>query len=97
MNMELEHNYNATDVHTKEQKRIDELDFVDEEYNAIAKETHNNLVHPLVEAGGEVRELRELLTRVYEQLCLLGYDSCFTNDEINKLTNDILKYFGGIE
>ena len=64
----------------------------DADYDAIAEEAHDNLVHSLIEASGEIRELRELLTRAYEQLLLLGYDSGFTNEEIHKLTNDIKKY-----
>lgn len=67
-------------------------DLTDEDYNSIAEEAHDNLVHSLIEASGEIRELRELLTRAYEQLLLLGYDSVFTNEEIHKLTNDIKKY-----
>ena len=67
----------------------DACDLTDEEYDAIAEEAHDNLVRSLVEAGGEIRELRELLARAYEQLMLLGYDSGFTNEEIHKLTNDI--------
>ena len=71
---------------------IDLYDLTDEEYDAIAEEAHDNLVRSLVEAGGEIRELRELLTRAYEQLMLLGYNSGFTNEEIHKLTNDIKRY-----
>ena len=71
---------------------IDPYDLTDEEYNAITEEAHDNLVRSLVEANGEIRELRELLTRAYEQLLLLGYDSGFTNEKMHKLTNDIKKY-----
>ena len=71
---------------------IDPYDLTDEEYDTITEETHDNLVRSLVEASGEIRELRELLARVYEQLLLLGYDSGFTNEEIHKLINDINKY-----
>ena len=71
----------------------DACDLTDEEYDAIAREAHDNLVRSLVEAGGEIRELRELLSRAYEQLLLLGYDSGFTNEEIYKLINDIKKCF----
>ena len=70
----------------------DACDLADEEYDAIAEEIHNNLIRSLIEAGGEIRELRELLTRAYEQLLLLGFDSGFTNEEIHKLTNDISEY-----
>lgn len=58
----------------------DACDLTDEEYVAIAEEAYDNLVHSLIEAGGEIRELRTLLSRAYEQLLLLGYDSGFTND-----------------
>ena len=85
------------DVRTKEQKRLDELDLTDEEYDTIAEEAHDNLVRSLVEAGGEIRELRELLARAYEQLMLLGYDSGFTNEEIHKLANDIAEYLEEIK
>ena len=64
----------------------------DEEYDAIAEEVHDNLIRSLVEAGGIVREARELLTRSLEMLYLLGYDSSFTNPAIDTLTNDIKKY-----
>lgn len=70
----------------------DACDLTDEEYVAIAEEAYDNLVHSLIEAGGEIRELRTLLSRAYEQLLLLGYDSGFTNEEIGKLTNDIKIY-----
>ena len=68
---------------------VDPYDLADEEYDAITEEVHDNLVRSLIEAGDEIRELRELLARAYEQLMLLGYDSGFTNEEIYKLTNDI--------
>ena len=70
----------------------DAFDFTDEECDAIAEEAYDNLVHSLVEAGGEIRELRSLLARAYEQLLLLGYDSGFTNEEVYNLTSDIKKY-----
>ena len=71
---------------------IDQYDLTDEECDAIAEEAHDNLVRSIVEAGGEIRKLREFLTRAYEQLLLLGYDSGFTNEELSKLTNDIKEY-----
>ena len=70
----------------------DACDLTDEEYDVAAEEAHDNLVRSLIKAGGEIRELRELLARVYEQLLLLGYNSGFTNEEIHTLTNDIKKY-----
>lgn len=45
-----------------------------------------------VEAGGTVREARELLARSLEALYLLGYDSGFTNQWIDTLTTDIKKF-----
>lgn len=59
---------------------------------AIAEDAYNNLVHSLIEANGEILQLRQLLMRAYEELVLLGYDSGFTNEEIRNLTNDISKY-----
>ena len=88
----LHNDCNVIDVRTKEQKRLDEGGLTDEEYDAISEIAYDNLVHSLIEAGGEIRELRELLSRAYEQLLLLGYDSGFTNEEIHKLINDIKKY-----
>ena len=77
---------------TKEQKRLDELDLTDKECDAITEDAYNNLVHSLIEANGEIHQLRQLLMRAYEELVLLGYDSGFTNEEIRNLTNDISKY-----
>ena len=57
----------------------------EEAYN----EVHDNLVRACIEAGGDLREARELLTRALEQLYLLGYDSGFTNSEIEQLVTDI--------
>jgi ferredoxin len=68
----------------------------DRELAEAAQEAHDNLVRSLVEAGGEIRELRELLSRAYQQILLLGYDSGFTNQEIADLTNDIQEYFKGV-
>ena len=76
---------------------VDERDLTDEECDAIAKEAYDNLVHSLIEAGGEIRFLRELLMRAYEQLLLIGYDSSFTNEEIYKLVNEIKEYLEEIK
>ena len=57
---------------------------------------YDSLVLSLIKAGGEIRELRELLSRAYEQILLLGYDSMFTNEEIEKLMNDIREYYRGV-
>lgn len=72
--------------------KCDLWNLTDEECDAIAEKAYDNLVHSLIEAGGEIRELRTLLSRAYEQLLLLGYDSGFTNEEIHKLINDIKEY-----
>ena len=90
-------NYFRTIVGAKQQEENNNDDLTDEEYDAIAEEAYDNLVHSLIEAGGEIRELRELLTRAYEQLLLLGYDSGFTNEQIYSITTDISKYFEGIK
>ena len=56
-------------------------------------ESHDNLVCSSVEAGCEICKLRELLSRAYEQILLLGYGSTFTNEEVEKLMNDIREYY----
>lgn len=71
----------------------DEAD--DEEYEAAAQETHDELVRSLIEAGGEIRELKTLLVRALDQLYLLGYDSGFTNPAIEQLVTDIKFYLNG--
>ena len=72
--------------------RSDEEDMSDEECDEIAQEAHDNLVRSLVEAGGEIREARELLVRSLEMLYLLGYDSGFTNSAIDTLITDIKQF-----
>ena len=84
---------NIIDVRTKEQKRLDELDLTDEEYEVIAEDSYDCLVHSLIEANGEIHELRSLLCRAYEHIVLLGFDSGFTNKELSELVYDISKYF----
>ena len=66
---------------------------VEEAYN----EVHDNLVRACIEAGGDLREARELLTRSLKMLYLLGYDSGFTNSEIGTLTTDIKKFLEDTE
>lgn len=68
-----------------------ECDF-DPEAEEARQEAHDNLIRSLVEAGGTVREARELLARSLEWLYMLGYDSGFTNPEIATLTADINKF-----
>lgn len=67
-------------------------DLTDEECNELAQESYDNMVRALVEAGGAMREAKELLTRSLEMLYLLGYDSSFTNPAIDTLTNDIKRF-----
>ena len=67
-------------------------DLTDEEYEAIAEEANDDMVRALIEAGGEINEARELLTRSLEMLYILGYDSSFTNPAIDTLTTDIKKF-----
>ena len=52
-------------------------DVSDEEYEAAAQEAHDELVRSLVEAGGEIRELKETLREVKDALfyMLLLHDS----------------------
>ena len=61
----------------------------DYKLNDLADKCHNNIARSLLE---EIYELRKLLTKAYEQLLLLGYDSGFTNEAIDELINDITKY-----
>lgn len=68
-----------------------ECDF-DPEVEEARQEAYDNLVRSLVEAGGTIREARELLTRALEWLYILGYDSGFTNSAIDTLTNDTKKF-----
>lgn len=74
-----------------------EMSDEDREVAEAAQEAHDNLIRSLVEAGGEIREARELLTRSLEMLYLLGYDSGFTNSEIATLTTDINKFLEDTE
>lgn len=71
------------------------IDPYDAECEAVAEEAHDNLVRSLVEAGGEIREAKELLVRALDQLYLLGYDSGFTNPAIEQLVTDIKFYLNG--
>ena len=72
-------------------------DVSDEEYESAAEEAHDNLIRSLAEAGGEIREAKELLIRSLEMLYLLGYDGGFTNSEIDTLTTDIKKFLEDTE
>ena len=69
----------------------------DREAAEAAQEAHDNLIRSLVEAGGTIREARELLVRSLEWLYMLGYDSGFTNPAIDTLTNDIKKFLEDTE
>lgn len=70
-------------------------DLSDEEYDELAQESYDNLVRSCIEAGGVIREARELLSRSLEMLYLLGYDSSFTNSSIDTLTKDIKEFLEG--
>ena len=60
-------------------------------------EVHDNLVRACIEAGGDLREARELLGCSLEMLYILGYDSSFTNPAIDRLTTDIKKFLEDTE
>ena len=68
-----------------------ECDF-DPEIEEARQEVYDNFVRSLVEAGGAIREAKELLARSLEMLYLLGYDSSFTNPAIDTLTTDIKQF-----
>ena len=48
--------------------RADDGDVSDEEYEAAAQEAHDELVRSLIEAGGEIRELKEMLREIKDAL-----------------------------
>lgn len=48
--------------------RTDDDDISDEEYETAAEEAHDNLVRSLIEAGGEIRELKEILREAKDAL-----------------------------
>ena len=58
-------------------------DLSDEECDKLAQESHDNLVHSLVEAGGEIRELRRLLTLAKDDLLYLLLDGKGYRQELN--------------
>lgn len=47
---------------------VDSNDMSDEEYEAAAQEAHDELVRSLIEAGGEIRELKEMLCEAKDAL-----------------------------
>lgn len=47
---------------------LSEDDISDEELEAAAQEAHDNLVRSLIGAGGEIRELKEMLREAQEAL-----------------------------
>ena len=73
-----------------------ECDF-DPEIEEARQEAHDNLVRSCIEAGGAIREAKELLTRSLEMIYLLGYDSSFTNTAIDTLTTDIKQFLKDME
>ena len=70
-------------------------DITDEEYDQIAEDAENERIHSLIEASRDVADAKQLLVRALEQLYLLGYDSGFTNPEIEQLVTDIKFYLNG--
>lgn len=48
--------------------RAEDDDISDEELEAAAQETHDELVRSLIEAGGEIRELKEILREAKDAL-----------------------------
>ena len=70
---------------------------VEEVYGEAAEDAHNNLIRGLMEANGDIAEAKALLVRALEQLYLLGYDSGFTNPEIEGLTTDIKNFLEDTE
>ena len=52
----------------------DACDLTDEEYDAIAEEAHDNTIRALVEANGEICELRQLLQLARGHINFLLYD-----------------------
>ena len=62
---------------------------VEEVYGEAAEDAHNNLVRGLIDANRDVADAKQLLVRALEQLYMLGYDSGFTNPEIEQLVIDI--------
>lgn len=48
--------------------RADDDDVSDEEYEAAAQEAHDNLVRSLIEAGGEICKLKEMLREAKDAL-----------------------------
>ena len=68
---------------------------VEEVYDEAAEDAHNNLIRGLIDANRDVADAKVLLVRALEQLYLLGYDSGFTNPEIEGLTTDIKKFLRG--
>ena len=70
---------------------------VDNEYDEAPEDAHNNLIRGLMEANGDIAEAKALLVRALEQLYLLGYDSGFTNPEIEGLTTDIKNFLEDTE
>ena len=67
-------------------------DISDEEYEVAAQEAHDELVRSLVEAGGEIREAKELLARLLKMLYLYGYDEFHGSDVVRKNIIDIKEF-----
>ena len=84
--------FGLTVVHSDKQETFKDIfgdDITDEEYDAIAEETYDNLVHSLIEAGAEVSQLRQDNKEILEllklardsiSLMLCTYDGAFEED-----------------
>lgn len=73
----------------------DACDLTDEEYDAIAEGAHDNLVRSLIEAGGEIRELRRLLQLARGHINFMLYD--YKGPSKKLIQNDLLKIAAYLE
>ena len=58
-------------------------DLTDEECDELAQESYDNLVRSCIEAGGEIRELRRLLTIAKDDLLYLLLDGQGYREQLN--------------
>lgn len=58
-------------------------DLTDKECDELAQESYDNLVHSCIEAGGEIRELRRLLTIAKDDLLYLLLDGEGYREQLN--------------
>lgn len=82
-----------------EYKTDDNDDLSDEEYDELAQESYDNLVQSCIEAGGEIRELRRLLTIAKDDLLYLLLDDKGYRQElkVEQDLKEISEYLEGIE